>query len=1183
MTHQSTSRSSWTRYLTAIALVVLAAVSRIWPLQSLGSNLEWLTFYPAVMIAAIYGGLFAGLLATILSCMTTTLFWSLIVATPFIVGSAHRLGVFIFFLNGCMVSGVAETMLRAQARAIKAEEQAKALSQSRVLFDNSPTGMFAIAPHNGRIVQANNIALKMFGYNADEMLTKTLDELTYPDDLAETQQRYEKLSKGLTDNQSYEKRYLRKDGSYFWGAATVSTLKDAYGKASLFIANTLDISERKRNEIALRESANRYRTLLDNLPQIIWQKDLDLVYVSSNATLARSLKVATEDMPGKTDFDFYSTELANKYRDDDRRIIQADASETLEEKWIANGNELVMRTTKVPLHDEQGSIYGTLGISEDITERKRLEQEKEQYFRFFRLSTDLMCIADPFGCFKQVNPALVKELGFEESELIAKPFLEFILPEDRQRTTDEMKLQVAVRPSLHFENRFVCKDGKVISLLWTAYFDKKDGITYATARNITELKLAEETAQASEERLRLAMKAANQGWFDVDLLSGKVAVSPEYVSMLGYDPDEFISDLQNWLANVHPDDRDALTATFEACIRSGGPSSMEYRRRTKSGDWKWVQSIGNVVQRDAQQRAVRMIGIHTDINERKNAESEIRIAATVFESQEGMTVTDVNGKILRVNRAFTGITGYTAEEAVGKNPRLLKSGHHDADFYATMWRSINNTGSWEGEIWNRRKNGEVYPELLTITAVKNTDGITVNYVGTFSDITLSNAAADEIKHLAFYDPLTRLPNRRLLMDRLQQALASSARSGRAGALLFIDLDNFKTLNDTLGHDMGDLLLQQVALRLESCVREGDTVARLGGDEFVVMLEDLSGQPIEAAAQTESVGNKILVTLNQTYQLKMHEHHNTPSIGATLFNDHKNAIDELLKQADIAMYQAKNAGRNALRFFDPQMQDSISTRASIERELYKALDNRQFQLYYQIQVDGRQEHGSHHTKGAEALIRWIHPERGVVLPAQFIPLAEETGQILPIGQWVLETACTQIKAWQQNLLTRDLVLAVNVSARQFRQTDFVAQVRDVIRRHAVNPALLKLELTESLLLENIEDTIATMNALNEIGVQFSLDDFGTGYSSLQYLKRLPLSQIKIDQSFVRDLASNNSDRAIVRTIIAMAKSLNLNVIAEGVETEEQRQMLLNKGCIHHQGYLFGEPVPIEQFEAQLKRG
>ncbi len=560
----------------------------------------------------------------------------------------------------------------------------------------------------------------------------------------------------------------------------------------------------------------------------------------------------------------------------------------------------------------------------------------------------------------------------------------------------------------------------------------------------------------------------------------------------------------------------------------------------------------------------------------RQAQISLRIAASAFESQEGMLVTDADGAILQVNQAFTQITGYSAEEVMGKNPRILNSGRQDVHFYEAMWAKINQTGGWEGEIWNRRKSGEAYPEHLTITAVKDPDGHITNYVANMIDITASKASAEEIKNLAFFDPLTRLPNRRLLQDRLQQAFVSSGRSGKEGAILFIDLDNFKTLNDTLGHDIGDLLLEQVAARLTTCVREGDTVARLGGDEFVVMLEDLSENLLEAAEQTEFVGNKILATLNQPYQLGKHLHHSTPSIGASLFIDHTQPIENLLKQADIAMYQAKKAGRNTLRFFDPQMQESINIRAALEGDLRKALEKQEFQLYYQIQVDS-----TGRKLGAEALIRWLHPERGLVSPADFIPLAEETGLILSIGQWVIQAACARIKSWEQGPLTSGLDLCVNVSAKQFHQADFADQLRSTVKMLAFNPKRLKIEITESMLLENIDATIETMVELKEIGIGFSLDDFGTGYSSLQYLKRLPIDQLKIDQSFVRDIATDSSDKAIVRTIIAMAQSLNLDVIAEGVETEEQRHFLLVAGCTQFQGYLFGKPVPIGEFEASLK--
>jgi diguanylate cyclase (GGDEF)-like protein/PAS domain S-box-containing protein len=542
-----------------------------------------------------------------------------------------------------------------------------------------------------------------------------------------------------------------------------------------------------------------------------------------------------------------------------------------------------------------------------------------------------------------------------------------------------------------------------------------------------------------------------------------------------------------------------------------------------------------------------------------------------------MIITDANNLVLRVNKAFVDITGYTSAEVIGRNPKILSSELQNPNFYATMWDEIIKAGSWNGEVWDIRKNGELYPAYLTITAVKDSKGITSNYVAAVTDLSQRKADADRIHQLALFDQLTQLPNRRLLTDRLRQALFSSARSGHEGALLFIDLDNFKNLNDTLGHVKGDQLLQQVAERLLTCVRDTDTVARLGGDEFVVMLEELSKQPLEAAGQIKSVGDKILAALRESYTLGEHNYRCTPSIGATLFGNHVETFEELFKQADIAMYQAKISGRNTLRFFDTQMQDIIIARTSLEKDLHAALEQGQFKLHLQPQVNN-----SGAILGAEALIRWFHPQRGLVSPAHFIPLAEETGLIVPIGQWVLDAACAQLKLWQQSPHTRNLNLAINVSAKQFRQPDFVALVSNAINKHSIDPTYLKLELTEGMLVENIEEVINTMTILKKIGTQFALDDFGTGYSSLQYLKRLPLDQIKIDQSFVREIASDGSDKAIVQSIIDMSQSLGVATIAEGVETPEQHKILLDLGCNHFQGYLHGKPMPIEQFNEQLNK-
>ena len=478
--------------------------------------------------------------------------------------------------------------------------------------------------------------------------------------------------------------------------------------------------------------------------------------------------------------------------------------------------------------------------------------------------------------------------------------------------------------------------------------------------------------------------------------------------------------------------------------------------------------------------------------------------------------------------------------------------------------------------WRIQRNFILGAALAFVLMILAAGAFAMNYLTRMAEARQSLAASKaKVEHLAFFDPLTGLSNRRMLMDRLQHALVASARSGQRGALLFLDLDRFKTINDTLGHDVGDELLIQVAQRLTVTVRAQDTVARLGGDEFVVMLIDLSTDKHHAVSIAQNVGQKVLASLNAPYLLAGRQHMSTPSIGATLFGGDMQSPTDILKQADIAMYQVKASGRNAFCFFDPQMQADITARANLERDLWVALAEHQFQLYYQSQhqLDGP-------VVGAEVLIRWLHPQRGMVSPAEFIPVAEESDLILPIGLWVLRTACQQLAAWRDDPVFQHLLLSVNVSARQFLQPSFVAEVAAVIQETGIAPASLKLELTESLVLENVESTILKMTELKALGVQFSVDDFGTGHSSLAYLTRLPLNQLKIDQSFVRNIGIQATDGVIVQTIIGMARNLGLEVIAEGVETQAQQEFLALHGCTMFQGYFFSQPIPLAAFEAML---
>lgn len=549
-------------------------------------------------------------------------------------------------------------------------------------------------------------------------------------------------------------------------------------------------------------------------------------------------------------------------------------------------------------------------------------------------------------------------------------------------------------------------------------------------------------------------------------------------------------------------------------------------------------------------------------------QDDLRIAAAAFNVQEGVLITDTQGRIVRVNQAFTELTGYSLEDVMGKTPAVLSSGRQDKDFYAAMWQALLNHGHWLGEIWNRRKNGEEYFERLSIHAIYDRKGRVSHYVGAFFDITKSKMDQDEIRQLAFYDPLTQLANRRLLLDRIEHALASSHQLERYGALLYMDLDRFKALNDTKGHEVGDKLLIEVAKRLTLSVREVDTVARLGGDEFVILFEGLNADKQKAAYEAEMLAEKIRLNLGEPYNLDGFEYQITPSIGIALFRDHEETggADETLRFADSAMYQAKAAGRNMIRLFDPTMQANLEQRLSLEDDLKTAIELDQFELFYQPQIN-------HQCRviGAEALIRWHHPIKGQVSPAEFIPIAEENGLILSLGDWVLKQSVSVLAKWREVPAFSGLTMSVNISAQQLQQVDFVEQIRAYIEHYQFDPTKLKLELTESMMLMDMQDSIDKMQRLKKLGVKFSMDDFGTGYSSLLSIKNLPLDQLKIDQNFVRDLFTDNNAEPLVRSILLMSKELGLSVVAEGVETREHHQTLTALGCREFQGYLYSKPV------------
>jgi len=567
------------------------------------------------------------------------------------------------------------------------------------------------------------------------------------------------------------------------------------------------------------------------------------------------------------------------------------------------------------------------------------------------------------------------------------------------------------------------------------------------------------------------------------------------------------------------------------------------------------------------------------LDERKRAEatlqaSEERYRLILQHSPTGILHYNNDLIITYCNNRLSQILQAPHEKLIGLDMKTLK----DQRVLPALRAALEGQkGVYEGEYLSTLSGAQIWV-AMSCTPLHGSHGRNEGGIAIIEDVSDKKKSEEEIRHLAYYDPLTHLPNRRLLMDRLGHALSASTRSQEFGALMILDLDHFKSINDTQGHDIGDRLLVEVAQRLAACLRQEDTVSRLGGDEYVVMLERLGQSERSAATLAESIAEKIRFALSLPYVLggSEAEYFSTTSIGLTLFRGQDDSAEVLLKQADVALYQAKDAGRNVVRFFSPAMQSAIESRTALEGALRRGLDKGEFCLYYQPQVDqaGR-------LIGAEALIRWLPPGQGVVSPAQFIPLAEESGLIFQLGQWVLDTACAQLKTWERDPRTRDLQLSVNVSARQFHQSDFIEQVRQSLLASGADPTRLKLELTESVVLDNIETVIGRMQELDRLGVGFSLDDFGTGYSSLSYLKRLPLDQIKIDQSFVRDVPGDPNDSAIVRAILAMSQSLGLQVIAEGVETQAQRDFLSENGCNAYQGYLFGKPLPIEEWQDILR--
>jgi diguanylate cyclase (GGDEF)-like protein/PAS domain S-box-containing protein len=766
-------------------------------------------------------------------------------------------------------------------------------------------------------------------------------------------------------------------------------------------------------------------------------------------------------------------------------------------------------------------------------------------------------------------------LGYSPQELLDTPrfWPDQVHPEDRPRIFAE--LPHLLETGHHtYEYRFRHQDG-TYRWLHDEVRLVRDGAgnpleIVGCLFDITERRKTEEALRNALAEQRAIFEAALMG---IALTQDRrmVRVNRRMLEITGYSREELEGSSTEFLYASRP--------LFEKVGQEGYPLlaqgknyDTETQFRRKDGSVIWVRLSGRMI--DLSAPVSGSLWVIDDITARKSAEERLLLWAKLLEgSTQAITITDAYNHILMVNRAFTEVTGYTLEEVRGKNPRLLKSGRHDLAFYREMWMALKEIGHWQGEIWNRRKNGEVYPEWLSISTVRNPQGNLTHYIGIFSDITERRAADERIHYLAHYDSLTGLPNRALLNARLEQVIAAAHRCGRHAAVLFLDLDRFKNINDSLGHPIGDLLLQAVGARLKGDLRESDIASRIGGDEFIIVLPDLG-----AAEDAAVAARHLFDTLSKPFSISGHELSVTASIGISVFPQHGQDVESLIKNADAALYHAKNTGRNNYQFYTEDMNARALEILALENELRRALRREEFVLYYQPQADIH----SGQIVGAEALIRWQHPDRGLVGPNTFIPLAEERGLIVPLGNWVLYSACQQNRRWQTEV-SRAIPVAVNISALQFRQREFLGKVTDVLRETGLDPCYLELELTESILMHDAEAAIAMVRALKAMGVKLSIDDFGTGYSSLSYLQRFPIDRLKIDGSFVRDMTTHPDAAAITQITISLAKSLNLKVIAEGVKTLEQVELLRAQGCDEVQGYYLSRPLPADEFTQLLKEG